>query len=638
MRVSVGTSEKPIQVLGEKTSPITQGFLCPRGVADIRRTYSNERILFPHRRVGAKPDDVFERISWHDALDILADRLGDALNRSGPESLLHLSYEGNMGLFTTLLPQRLFNTVGFSKTDEAICSKSGHDAISLHYGLSYGVEPDDLPNMKLTVYWGFNAVVSAPHLFSLSLKTRKKDGIIVAIDPRRSETARAADLWIQPRPGSDVALAYGIMKQLIDGKLTDLDFIRRYTNGFDELKQEISRWNPESIEKYTGLNWPIIVKLAESYASCKPSATMIGIGMQKSLHGAESVRAASLIPSLLGLHRGFTLTNGKGWSFDDGYLTGSSLTHKRVRVVSQVALGRHLKKGEFKFIYINNMNPVETLPNHEAVAEGLKRKDLFVVVNDTHWTETARKYADLVLPAPTFLEKEDIVVPYMHRHVRMSRKVIEPLGESRDELSLMTQLVGRLNLREEWLHEDPWKAAEKAMENAFQNGHASELRKGRTLELKMKPKEEYQTATGRIEFYARKADQIGASPLPKQYPLLSNRGFILLNSAISKYTHTQFQDVYGPMPPTVFINPEDAKTYSLNSKDRVELFNELGSIRLRAEVSDSVPKGVLWSPRECRDLNGKPQNTVMSDTTQKLGGGSTFNSTIVKLRKEQEKR
>jgi anaerobic selenocysteine-containing dehydrogenase len=583
--------------------------------------------------VGEKPGGTFERISWHDALDILGDRLAFAWDKFGSESLLHLSYEGNMGIFTTLLPQRLFNAVGFCKTDEAICSKSGHDAISLHYGLSYGVEPHDLPKMKLTVYWGFNAAVSAPHIFSLSLKTRAKGGIIVAIDPRQSETAKAADSWIQLRPGSDVALAYGIMKHLIDRNLVDSDFIKRYTHGFDKLKQEVSKWGLESIEKYTGSDWGIIVKLAELFATSKPSATMIGIGMQKSLYGAESVRAVSLIPALVGLHRGFTLTNGRGWNFDSDYLTGSSLTRKNVKVVSQVALGKHLKLGQTKFLYIHNMNPAETLPNHQVVAEGLKRKDLFVVVNDTHWTETARGYADLVLPAPTFLEKEDIVVSYMHRYVRMSRRIIEPLGESKDELWLMAQLANRLNLREEWLHEDPWKAVEKAMESAFENGRPSELRERRTLKLKMKLKEEYQTPTGKIEFYATKAERMGVSPIPKQYPLPEDQGFVLLNSAVPKYTHTQFQDIYGPLPSTVLINPEDAKTYSLSSKDMVELFNDFGSIMLITEISGSVPRGVLWSPRECRDINGKPQNSIVPDTTQHLGGGSTFNTTIVRVRK-----
>ncbi|MDI6904615.1 MAG: molybdopterin-dependent oxidoreductase [Candidatus Bathyarchaeia archaeon] len=206
---------------------------------------------------------------------------------------------------------------------------------------------------------------------------------------------------------------------------------------------------------------------------------MIGIGLQKSLYGAESVRAISLIPALIGLHRGFYYTNSNGWTTNLSYLTGESLTNKKVKVVSQVALGRHLENGEFKFVYIYNMNPVETLPNQNAVRNGLTRNDVFVVVHDTHWTETA-KHANLVLPAPTFFEKEDIVISYSHRYVQKSQKVIEPLGESKSELWIASQLAKRLNLKQEWLHEDPWKTVEKASANAFENGNTSD-EKGRNV-------------------------------------------------------------------------------------------------------------------------------------------------------------
>lgn len=631
MKLLLDSDGRPISVVGDEDNPVTQGFLCPRGVMDIKRAYSHGRILYPHRRVGSKVSDVFERISWDDALNVLVEKLTCVLDESGSDSILHLDYSGNMGLFTLHLPQRLFYALGFSQTDLSICSKSGHNALALHYGLSYGVDPDELPNVKLTVYWGFNSVVSAPHLHALSLKARKKGGVIVAVDPRQSETTKSADFWVQPKPGSDVALAYGVMKHLIDNHLVDFDFIHKCTYGFDRLKDEVYQWSADSIQEYTGLKWDSIAKLAELYASLKPSVTMIGIGLQKSLYGAESVRAISLIPALIGLHRGFYYTNSKGWNVDLSYLNGQGLTDKRIKVVSQAGLGKHLENGEFKFVYIYNMNPAETLPNQKAVRRGLTRKDVFVVVHDTHWTETA-KHADLALPAPTFLEKEDIVISYSHRYVRKSKKIIEPLGESRSELWVMTRLAERLNLKEEWLYEDSWKATKKSFKNALENGNFSDLKKGKMLKLKMKPKNKYQTSTGKIEFYSLKAEKTGLPPLPRQDPLSKNEGFILLNTAISKYTHTQFQDVYGPLPSIVLINPENAKAYAVSDDDVVELYNKFGSIRLKAVISSSVPEGILWAPRECRDINGKPQNIIIPDTTQKLGGGPIFNTTIVKIK------
>lgn len=634
MKVLMSDVNKPIMVAGDEDNPVTQGFLCPRGVMDIKRTYSHERVLYPYRHVGEKVDDVFERVSWDDALDILVEKLRYVLGEFGSDSILHLEYNGNMGLFTLYLPQRLFYAMGFSQTDLSICSKSGHEALSLHYGLTYGVDPEELPSMKLIVYWGFNSAVSALHLHALSLKIRKNGGVMVAIDPRRSETAKSADVWIQPNPGSDVALAYGVMKHLIENDLVDRDFIQKHTYGFDELRKEVSGWSVDLIEEYTGLNWDSITKLADLYANLKPSATMIGIGGQKSLYGVEYVRAVSLIPALVGLHRGFYYTNSKGWNVDLSLLTGQSLTGRKIKVVSQVALGRLLEKGEFKLVYVYNMNPCETLPNQKAVRRGLTRKDVFVVVHDTHWTETA-ELADLVLPAPTFFEKEDIVIPYSHRYVRKSRRVIEPLGESKSELWVVAQVAKRLNLEEKWLYEDPWETVEKALENAFENGNLQDLKNGKTLKLRMRPKNEYQTPTGRIEFYSTKAERPGLSPLPKQQPLPKNEGFVLLNTAVKKYTHTQFQDVYGPIPSIVLINPKDADEHGVQNGDIVELRNELGGIRLKSVISSSVPRGVLWTPRECRDVNGIPQNTIMPDVTQKLGGGPVFNTTMVRMKRCQ---
>ncbi|MEM3730377.1 MAG: molybdopterin-dependent oxidoreductase [Candidatus Bathyarchaeia archaeon] len=633
MKVYLNNKKGPFRIVGCKGNPITQGFLCPRGVMDIKRAYSPMRVLYPHKRVGNKPNGKFERISWDEALDIIVGKLKNTLEKFGPSSVLHLDYSGNMGLLTLHLPQRLFYYLGFSQTDLSICSKSGHEALTLHYGLSYGINPEELPKMKLIVYWGFNAAVSAPHLYALSLKARKCDGKIVVIDPRKSETAKSADFWLQPKPGSDVALAYGVMKHLIQNNLVDFDFIEKHTFGFEKLKEKTAEISSKSIEQATGLKWNAIEKLAEFYANLKPNATMIGLGIQKSLLGAEAVRAVSLIPALIGLHRGFFYTNSRGWNVDLQYLKGENLMEKCVRVVSQVALGKHLEKGEFKFVYIYNMNPAETLPNQRTVRKGLMRNDVFVVVHDTHWTETAR-HADVVLPAATFLEKDDIVVSYSHNYVRKSNKVIEPLGESKSELWVAMEIAKRLNIKEKWLYDDAWETVEKAFGDSFENGSFQDLMNGKTLRLKAKPKDEYQTPTGKIELYSTVAEKLGFSALPmlpQQCQTPGQGGFILLNTAVAKYTHTQFQDVYGPLPPIVLLNPKDAKQHSIKDGDPIKLFNKLGSVGLRARISNAVPAGVLWTPRECNDLDNKPLNMIVPDTTQTIGGGPIFNTTIVKI-------
>lgn len=624
MLVSIREGELT-RTMGDKDNFVTQGFLCSRGYRDIERVQSPERVLYPHERI----DEYIEQISWNDALTLLSGKIKDTLDEYGPQSCLHVNCMGNMGLFSSYLPQRLFYALGFTQTDNSICSKSGHESLSLHYGLSYGCNPDELCDMELTVYWGFNAAVSAPHFHRLSMKAQKKGGLIAVVDPRKSETAHSADLWIQVKPGSDAALAYGVMKYFIENDLVDSHFVDTYTYGFDRLKEEVSSWSRDSIEGYTGVTWNTIRKLAELYWDHSENVTMIGIGMQKSLHGAESVRAVSFIPALLGIHRGFYYSNFQGTHVDLPLITGERLTSKNYTIVSQVALGKLLEEGEFRLVYIHNMNPAVTLPNQKAVRKGLLNKNVFVAVHDTHWSETAR-CADLVLPAPTFFEKEDVVIPYGHRYMRKSEKVIEPLGESKDELWVAQELAHRLGLEEQWLYEDPWEVL-KAFQGSFENGDILNLKEGKMLQLKMKPRNEYQTPTGKIEFYSTRAEELGITPLPKQYPLPEN-GFIFLNSAVKNYTHTQFQDVYGVIPPIVFINIEDAQRYGIHDTDIVELYNGLGSIKLKAVISISVPKGVLWAPRQGKDVEGTPQNSIIPDTTQKIGGGPVFNTTIVEIR------
>ncbi|RLE52004.1 MAG: formate dehydrogenase [Candidatus Methanomethylicota archaeon] len=631
--VALVENGKLIRVEGELGHPITRGFTCSRAAKDHERVYSSRRILYPHIRVGSKPTGKFVKASWSEAIEVIATKLKEVLEKFGPQAVLHLEYSGNMGLLTQYFPQRLWYAIGATRTDYSICSKSGHEAISLHYGLTYGIQPDELSKMKLIVYWGFNAAVSSPHLWALALKAKKRGALIAVVDPRKSESAEYADLWIQPKPGSDVALAYGVARYLIDHNYVDLDFIQKWTYGYNQFKEEAMKWTPEKVEDTTGVKWSLIEELGEAYGKLNPSATMIGIGFQKSIHGAESVRAVSLIPALLGLHRGFYYSNSQGWTIDIPYLTGEKLTEKKPLTVSQVALGKLLEKGEFKFIYIYNTNPTVTLPDQSSVRRGLGRSDAFVVVHDTHWTETA-KYANVVLPAPTYLEKMDVVISYSHRYIRLSNKAIEPLGESKDEIWVMNELAKKLGLKEKWIYEDPWDVLRKALKDAIEDGIFEDLLGGVTLKLKVKPRSEYQTPTRKIEFYSKKAEELGLNPLPKQHPIrLSKDYFILLNSCVPNFTHTQFQEIYGPIPPIAWINVEDAKSLNIKNGDTVELYNELGRVKVKAIVTNKVPRGVIWSPRQLTGLNQEPQNKLIPCETQLIGGGSTFNSTLIKIQK-----
>jgi anaerobic selenocysteine-containing dehydrogenase len=503
---------------GDPDHPITQGFLCPRGAKDHERLVTN-RVETPYIRQSAN----WKPIDWDTALGRMARTLRKTLDASGPESVLYLDYAGNMGLLSTSFPQRLWNVLGVTQTDHALCSKSGRTGIALHYGETYGLSVDDIPFQQLLVFWGFNVAVSAPHIWKLARQARQRnEAKIVAIDPIRTSTAEQADIWIQPRPGTDVALAYGVIHALVQGGAVDRTFLHDWTIGFDKLRHEAEQWTPERLEQVTDVSWQNITQLADLYRTRKPSGTLIGIGLQKCAHGAEQARAVSLIPALLGLHRGFFYSNSAATLFDDHVLRGKTFSPRNVPVVEQIAVADALQRGQFRFVYVNCMNPALTLPNQHALREGLLRDDVYVVVHDTHWTRTA-DFADVVLPAPTYLEKEDIVIPWAHQYVRYAPQVIQPITNSRDEVHVMRALATRLGLAHTPIFEDPWNALEQAFKDVLKDGAWEDLLSGKLLKFVTKPADRYPTPSGKIELAASQAAGLGVAPLPAQAKFSNTR-------------------------------------------------------------------------------------------------------------------
>jgi len=625
--------KKIISTRGSTENPVTQGFICPRGVGDPKHVYSEDRVLYPHMKSDGKVRGGFKRISWDKAIQLVVKKLHEVIKQYGNESVLLLNYPGNQGFLAWQYPERLWSSLGATKHDGALCSNSGHEGIGLHYGLSYGLQPEDLLDMDVITYWGYNARVGSPHQWALGLKAKKNRGtMIIAVDSRESPTAEASDIWLNPRPGSDVALAYGVARYLIEKDYVRRDFIEEWTIGFEHYRESALKWTPERVKRVTGIDWERIEEVGEIYDKKQPGAFMIGLGLNKSLHGAESTRAVSLLPPLLGYHRGFHYSDSRGRFVDWAYLNGNSLTDKNAKIVHQVALGPMLERGKFKFVFVYGTNPSVTLPNQNAVRSGLSRPDVFVVVHDTHWTETA-ELADVVLPAATYLEKTDVVFSDHHLYSRFSNKAIEPIGESKHEITLMHELAKKLGLKDEWLYENPWEALSKALADTFENGSLDDLLNGEVMKLKLRPKNEYQTASGKIEFHSSKADELGFNPLPEQLPCepAEEGWFVLLNSSTPNYTHSQFRDVYGPIPQIVWINPKDSKMLDIEDDGKVLIYNDLGKVTLRAVVTDKVPTGVLWAPRPLTGIERNPMNSLVISTPQTIGGGPMFNTIKVRI-------
>ena len=609
--------------------PLTRGIICPRSARDRDRLLTN-RIDAPYLKGPAG----FNKISWDRALDLVSQKLGKTIAEQGPQQILYLSYPGNTGILANTYPKRLWNAIGATQTDGALCSQSGHAGISLHYGESYGANPLDIPDMGLVTFWGFNAAVSAAHIWQLARKACKNNQTkIVVVDPIETVSAQKADLWIRPKPQTDVALVYGLLNQLISDGRHDRDFIAKWTTGFEALRSEATKWPPDRVQSFTGVSADDLKALAKIVGTNQPGLTMIGIGLQHCDSGADQVRAVAMIPAVLGFHRGFFYGNGSAYDFDAARIKGTSLTNRKSPKVSQVALAESIAYGEFSVVYVSCMNPAMTVPNQNLFRRGIARPDLSLIVHDTHWTETAH-LADLVLPAPTFLEKEDIVIPDSHNCVQFSHQVLPPVTDSRHEIYVMQEIGKRLNLKERWLYEDALSVITEVLADAFEDGEIKDLMDGKRLKLCRKPLDQYATPSGRVELYAQSALHQGHSPLPVQKNLSSEPDtFRLMAGSDSKYTHTQFQEVYGSIPAVVLIGMKDAARLQIRNGEEVFIESQQGRLKLEAVISDILPTGVVWCPKEAADLNGAPQNCLTSSQPQSLGKGPRFNSTQVKLLK-----
>jgi|GEM_PF-333822 anaerobic selenocysteine-containing dehydrogenase len=619
-----------IKVDASTDNPVTNGLTCPRALGDPERTKSRDRVMYPYvRKDDSSPE--FTKASWDDAIDLVTSKLRQTIEEHGRESVLLLDYAGNCGVISSGYSKRLWNALGVTMTDYTICSASGHAGLHLHYGLSYGCQPQDLCTKKTIVFWGFNAKTSSPHQWALAATARRDhDAEIVVVDPRKSETALLSDQWIGPKPGTDVALAYGIAHYLITNDLVDMDFIKSHTHGYEAYRDEALKWTPERVENVTGVSWNDIKRLCKMLTENGPSVFMLGLGLNKSMTGAESCRAVSLLPSLLGQHRGIYYTNPSG-RYIGGDSTGSGLTMKKPKVVSMISLGERLAAGEFRFVYVFGMNPAMTLPDSNKVVQGLQRPDVFLVVHDSHITETTN-LADVTLPAATYLEKDDIYTSDSHPYVRMGRRAIWPVAESIDEHLLMKTMAEKLDVQEPWVYADPWEEMSEGFKEAFEDGSFSDLMEGKELQLRHRPLDYYPTGTGKMEFSSTSAPE-GVSALPVQMKIpVEKDEFIMLNSAIPNYTHTQFTEVYGDIPCMAWINPADVEEMGLNPDAKATLYNDLGEFVVDLKPTKQVSRGVIWCPREAIDSEGNHQNGLSHGTPQPIGGGPMFNTVKIRVR------
>jgi anaerobic selenocysteine-containing dehydrogenase len=637
------------KIQGDPSMPFTDGTLCTKVAHYLERTYAPDRLLHPMRRIGKKGQGKFERISWDAALDEIAARL-KSLAAENPETILPCSYAGTMGMVQySSMDRRFFHRLGATLLERTLCSTAGKFGLRATLGGSVGMDPERFDEAKLILLWGANPVVSNLHLWSRVQEAKRRGAKVVAIDPYRSLSAEKCSQHVALLPGTDGALALGMMHVLIAEDLIDHDYIAKYTVGYEALRTRVlERYSPEWAARACGLSVAEVVQLALHYGRTRPAAIRLNYGMQRHAGGGIAARTIACLPALVGAWRepagGIVLTTADFYRFDHAALERPDLlAGRRPRVINQSKLGDALTSAEppVRAIVVYNNNPVAVCPDSDKVIAGFAREDLFTVVMDHFQTDTA-DYADIVLPATTQLEHYDVHKSYGHLYVLGNNPAIAPVGESLPNSEVFRRLAARMGFDEPCFRDSDEDICRTALGSEFD---WKEL-KQRGWQRLSKPERfapfaqgGFPTPSGKCELYSAALEKQGVDPLPFYNPpaevadeALAGRfplAFIspparhFLNSSFANLA--RFRDF--EREPHLDMHPDDAAARGIRDGDRVRVFNDRGGYTLKARVNGKPRRGVVvapsvWWKKYARD--GGNANNVTSQRTSDLGGGATF--------------
>jgi anaerobic selenocysteine-containing dehydrogenase len=649
-----------IRLRGDAGHPVTRGFLCGKVAQYLEREYSPERLLYPQRRVGAKGEGRFERISWDEALDSIAGRLGAIAAEFGPESVLPYSYAGTMGLLNGEgMDRRFFHRLGASRLDRTICSEAGVVGLTQALGVRYGTEPEQFRHAKLILAWGANILGTNVHLWPFIVEARRNGARFYTIDPRRNRTGAAADKHFSINPGSDTALALAMMHVITGENLYDADYVARYTEGFEGLRQRVREWTPQRAAELTGLAAEEIAALAREYATTRPAVIRLNYGVQRSERGAAAVRTIAWLPALTGSWKdvggGLQLSTSQAFHFNKEGLQRADLQEKalgrQARLVNMAELGQALTALEnppVKALVVYNSNPAAIAPNQNAVLRGMRRDDLFTVVLEQFQNDTA-DYADILLPSTTFLEHTDLYHAYGHYYLQLARPALPAPGETKSNVEVFRLLARRMGF------DDPCFADsdEDMIRTLLDSPHP--FLKGITLEqldrehsvrLKVSADGEpfqpfagggFGTADGKCHFRAEDLEYTppvesrhGDAELRRKYPLelISAKNDDSMNSTFGH------RDAVDRSTAELHLHAADAADRGIHAGDPVRIYNARGWCVLAAVVDETVTPGVVSAPSVRWGKRAPDKRNVNALTSERLtdaGGGPTFYSCLVQV-------
>ncbi len=658
---------KVVRIKGSD-NPYTAGNLCVKMNHYVNFLYHPDRLQYPMKRVGKKGEGKFERITWEEAYKTIAEKTKAIIEEFGPNAIMPYKYSGTLGYISNYsMSAKFFNKIGASDILTTICLGTGAALMPYTFGAGDGCDPEEYANTDLYVSWGTNEAATAVHSVKFIKQLKEKGGKLIVVNPLKTPVAEWADLYIRPNVGSDGALALAVANILIQKDMIDKEFVENYTIGFEELKAEAAKYTIERAVEITGVPAEQIEQFAEMYGKVDASILRIGYGMQRHTNGGSTMRAITFLPALTGMigkasNAGIVFINDGYWAVDWGKLGGAELnTNENKRAINMVDIGKALtgqlestKNEPLKMLFVFDANPLTSTPNTNLIRKGFEREDLFTVVHDIWHTETV-DYADIVLPATTHFEEEDINQSYLAWYVSYNEKAIEPLFEAKSNYQMFQELAGYMGFEEDTFKmtipeaiEDMLATADKTIFGGVTYEQLKEKHWHKLTPGVPYADKKFNTPSGKIEFYSESLKEAGLHPvaefvelleskevspkLYKKYPLyfLTMCTKNLINGQMSQVDHVRelFEGFH------VFMHSTDMKARGLKDGDKVVVKNDRGECALTAKTADDkVRPGVVMayaSPWQ-KYTDGNNINATTPDQLSDIGGGSTFHTNLVEV-------
>lgn len=675
-----------VEVTGDPEHPMTRGGLCVKLKNFAEHHYNPDRLLHPMRRVGPKGSGQFERISWEDALSEIRDRWNGIISEYGAEAIMPHSYLGHQGTLNGLTSgDAFFNRLGATVAEKTYCTSGSSTAWIMTVGATGGLDVESLEFAKYIIVWGMNMLNTNLHAWPFVMKARARGAKIVVIDPVRTRTAKQADWHIRIRPGTDAALALGMMNIIIQESLVDSDYVKRYTLGFDDLAKRASEFPPDRVCEITGVAQEDLVQLAREYATSQPSAIRLGVSLERSPGGGDALRAITALPALVGAwrHVGGGAVEMPIWEFPFklDFMCRPDWIRAGTRVINELDLGPALT-GQLpldppvKSLFVYNSNPVSQAPLAGQVVAGLEREDLFTVVSELFINDTA-KYADILLPAAMQAEQYDLMVTWGHLYLMLNQPAIRPPGKCVSNIEMFRRLAGAMGFDDEYwtlsldemlLRSYDWSAPQMegiTLEKLKRHGYMR-LNVGAPDTRAPHAKGDFKTPSGKCEF-ASSAAKTGNFVVPlwrSGYEGMQPRTFVdpvpnyiapleagasspadefrlsLVSPKPHAFLNTQFGNELSQQrrqgEQLVVIHPNDAAARQIQNGDYVQVYNKRGSFDARAELSEDVTEGIVMTnvgywPSFTR--SGTAVNSTTSSRHSNLGQAGVYSDNLVNVKK-----